>query len=174
MEAHFRDFIAIHKPFIADGYVPKRDEVMWMIENSTLSGSLMPHMGLFVPTIIGQASDDQQSWWLYRALNFEIIGGFVAMLDVGCVCAEEPEGVGARDFASSVPLCPASHRPCCLQVCPDRAGPRLQRSWPAHCGRVRPCNRGVCALPTLSPLCEHRCLHPLLFAMLPFVVVVSP
>ncbi len=27
MEAHFRDFIAIHKPFIADGYVPKRDEV---------------------------------------------------------------------------------------------------------------------------------------------------
>ena len=76
MEAHFRDFIGIHKPFIADGYVPKRDEVMWMIENATLSGSLMPHMGLFVPTIMGQGSDEQQSWWLYRALNFEIVGGY--------------------------------------------------------------------------------------------------
>lgn len=27
MEAHFRDFIGIHKPFIVDGYIPKRDEV---------------------------------------------------------------------------------------------------------------------------------------------------
>ena len=49
---------------------------MWMVENATLSGSTMAHMGLFVPTIMGQGSDDQQSWWLYRALNFEIIGGY--------------------------------------------------------------------------------------------------
>jgi hypothetical protein len=27
MEAHFRDFIAIHKPFTAEGYTPSRDEV---------------------------------------------------------------------------------------------------------------------------------------------------
>ena len=112
MEAHFRDFIGIHKPFIADGYVPKRDEVMWMIENATLSGSLMPHMGLFVPTIMGQGSDEQQSWWLYRALNFEIVGGYaqtelghgsnvrglrtVAEYDVATqVCARGGGGVGS-------------------------------------------------------------------------------
>jgi len=76
MEAHFRDFISLHKPFIVDGYVPKRDEVVWMSENSTLSGSLMPHMGLFMPTIIGQASAEQVGWWLWKAMTFEIVGGY--------------------------------------------------------------------------------------------------
>jgi len=37
-------------------------EVAWMSEYSMLSGSLMNHYGLFLPTVIGQGSDEQISW----------------------------------------------------------------------------------------------------------------
>lgn len=67
----------------------------------------LQHMGLFVPTILGQASPDQQSWWLFRcrasllavavtpivshppqllvarALNFEMVGSYA---QTECVC----------------------------------------------------------------------------------------
>ena len=59
-------------------------QVVWMSENSTLSGSLMPHMGLFVPTIIGQGSAEQVGWWLFKALTFEIVGAY-AQVSVLCV-----------------------------------------------------------------------------------------
>ncbi len=59
-------------------------QVVWMSENSTLSGSLMPHMGLFVPTIIGQGSPEQVGWWLFKALTFEIVGGYAQVPRVLC------------------------------------------------------------------------------------------
>jgi cytochrome b involved in lipid metabolism len=80
LEAHFRDFITLHKAFIVDGYVPKRDEVVWMSENSTLSGSLMPHMGLFLPTIVGQGDADQIGWWLWKTMTFEIVGSYAQVM----------------------------------------------------------------------------------------------
>ncbi len=47
-----------------------------MIEHATLTGSLMPHMGLFLPTILGQGTEEQIGWWLFRALNFQIVGSY--------------------------------------------------------------------------------------------------
>ena len=43
-----------------------------MSEVAVNSGPLMAHMALFVPTIMGQASAEQQGWWLYRALTFQV------------------------------------------------------------------------------------------------------
>lgn len=45
-----------------------------MSGNSMNPGSLMPHFGLFVPTIMGQGSDEQMMWWLPRAIVFQIVG----------------------------------------------------------------------------------------------------
>jgi len=111
LSRHFDDFIAIHKPYIENGFIPRRDEVRslflslslspyffltsnrfslslslpfcnissltnkvaWMSEVAVNSGPLMAHMALFVPTIMGQASAEQQGWWLYRALTFQVI-----------------------------------------------------------------------------------------------------
>lgn len=76
VEKHFKEFIGIHKPFIENGYIPQRDEVSWMSENSVNSGSLMPHMSLFLTTIMGQASPEQVGWWLYRAITFQMVGSY--------------------------------------------------------------------------------------------------
>eukprot|EP00931_Biecheleriopsis_adriatica_P083599 TRINITY_DN5721_c0_g1_i1.p1 TRINITY_DN5721_c0_g1~~TRINITY_DN5721_c0_g1_i1.p1 ORF type:complete len:733 (-),score=192.07 TRINITY_DN5721_c0_g1_i1:63-2261(-) len=37
---------------------------------------LLLHNVMFAPTIINQADDEQQSWWLDKALNYEIIGTY--------------------------------------------------------------------------------------------------
>ena len=76
MSAHFRDFIPFHKSFAEKAYRPTREEVSWMSECAVNTGSLMPHLGLFVPTILGQGSDEQIMWWLPRALTFKIIGAY--------------------------------------------------------------------------------------------------
>jgi hypothetical protein len=47
-----------------------------MNENATLSGALTNHFGLFLPTLLGQASEEQMAWWVPRALNFQIVGGY--------------------------------------------------------------------------------------------------
>ncbi|GBG34285.1 Peroxisomal acyl-coenzyme A oxidase 1 [Hondaea fermentalgiana] len=74
MKRSIDDFINIHKDFVQEGYRPQRDEVSWMGEIAGNTGSMMPHYGLFLPTIVGQGSPEQVATWLPRALNFEIIG----------------------------------------------------------------------------------------------------
>ena len=44
-----------------------------MSECATNTGSLMPHMALFLPTILGRASDAQIADWLPKALNFNMV-----------------------------------------------------------------------------------------------------
>lgn len=73
---HVSDFVKIHRPFTLEGYRPKGNEVSWMAEGATNSGSMMPHYGLFLPTIIGQGSNDQVAAWLHRALTFQIVGSY--------------------------------------------------------------------------------------------------
>lgn len=34
------------------------------------------HYSMFMPTIIGQADEEQKKYWLKRAVNFEIIGTY--------------------------------------------------------------------------------------------------
>ena len=73
---HFRSFISIHKDFVEEGFQPTREEVIWMSESAMNTGSLMPHFGLFLPTILGQATLEQQMWWLPRALTFGMVGAY--------------------------------------------------------------------------------------------------
>jgi len=73
---HVSDFVKIHRPFTLQFYRPSRNEVTWMSEAATNTGSLMPHFGLFVPTILGQGSDMQIATWLPRALTFQIVGSY--------------------------------------------------------------------------------------------------
>lgn len=49
---HVSDFVKIHRPFTLEGYRPAQNEVSWMAEAATNSGSMMPHYGLFVPTLV--------------------------------------------------------------------------------------------------------------------------
>ena len=80
-----------------------------MSENSTGIGPITMHMGVFstrpgrlrgsaflqrrrpraVPTIMGQASEDQQSRWMFKALNFEIIGAYSQVCKSICLCVCE-------------------------------------------------------------------------------------
>jgi acyl-CoA oxidase len=70
---HVKHFIGIHGPF-AGTFIPTREDATWMQENAMISGSLMNHYGLFMPTILSQSNDDQVGWWLPRAAMFSIIG----------------------------------------------------------------------------------------------------
>jgi acyl-CoA oxidase len=45
-----------------------------MTDNSMMSGSFINHYGLFLPTLLGQGSAEQQSWWVPRAITFRMIG----------------------------------------------------------------------------------------------------
>jgi acyl-CoA oxidase len=76
IEQHFRNFIGIHKPHTENGYLPVKGEVGWMGAHATNSGSLMPHMSLFLTTILGQADEEQMGWWMWRALTFQIVGAY--------------------------------------------------------------------------------------------------
>jgi acyl-CoA oxidase len=73
LAAHVKHFYDVHKNFFGK-YIPTRDEVMFMAENSILSGSLGNHHGLFLPTVLGMANDDQRNWWLPRILTLRMIG----------------------------------------------------------------------------------------------------
>jgi len=54
MEHHLGDFIGMHKTYTMAGFRPTQQEVPWMSAYAQNTGSLMPHFGLFLPTIIGQ------------------------------------------------------------------------------------------------------------------------
>eukprot|EP00301_Raphidiophrys_heterophryoidea_P026218 c8999_g1_i1.p1 GENE.c8999_g1_i1~~c8999_g1_i1.p1 ORF type:complete len:699 (+),score=214.77 c8999_g1_i1:63-2159(+) len=75
LKHHVNDFIDAHKKFW-DRYVPTREEVGWMSENSANGGSLMNHYGLFLPTIMGQSSSQQLMEWLPRVLQMKMIGSY--------------------------------------------------------------------------------------------------
>eukprot|EP01012_Entosiphon_sulcatum_P053751 TRINITY_DN7403_c0_g1_i1.p2 TRINITY_DN7403_c0_g1~~TRINITY_DN7403_c0_g1_i1.p2 ORF type:complete len:641 (+),score=126.22 TRINITY_DN7403_c0_g1_i1:2482-4404(+) len=73
MKMAVKDFIEIHEDF-AGKYIPTREETTWMSEYSINPGPLMPHYGLFLPTLLFQANEQQQQWWLMRTFQMKIIG----------------------------------------------------------------------------------------------------
>jgi len=54
LQTHLEHFLTIHDPFTTT-YIPTRDEIGYMTENTMHSGTLMNHWGLFVSTILLQA-----------------------------------------------------------------------------------------------------------------------
>eukprot|EP01062_Namystynia_karyoxenos_P012064 TRINITY_DN14325_c0_g1_i2.p1 TRINITY_DN14325_c0_g1~~TRINITY_DN14325_c0_g1_i2.p1 ORF type:complete len:714 (+),score=249.29 TRINITY_DN14325_c0_g1_i2:294-2435(+) len=74
MMASVRDTIGIHKPYMLKGWKPSGDEIAWMSMMATNTGPIMPHLSLFMTTLIAQASNKQSMLWVPKALRFEIIG----------------------------------------------------------------------------------------------------
>ena len=76
MAKHFHHFISIHKTYTKKGYRPTPEETAWMAACSMNSGALTTHMGLFLPTLIGQTTSAQQIQWLPRTMKFQIVGAY--------------------------------------------------------------------------------------------------
>jgi len=75
MREHVKDFIAMHDPYFGT-FVPTREEVTWMSQNTMNTGSMMNHFGLFLPTITAQASDKQMNKWAPKAFTMKIVGAY--------------------------------------------------------------------------------------------------
>lgn len=56
--------------------IPTREDGSFMTDNSMMSGGFINHYGLFLPTLLGQASAEQQSWWVPRAITFKVRARF--------------------------------------------------------------------------------------------------
>jgi acyl-CoA oxidase len=69
---HVEHFIGVHKKY--KNYKPTREEIVWMLENTVLKGSLMNHHGLFVATLNTLCTDEQKALWMPKAFSFEMIG----------------------------------------------------------------------------------------------------
>jgi acyl-CoA oxidase len=75
MKKHLEHFFEVHEEY-AGKIIPSREDVAWMQEFSMIGGTMMNHYGLFLPTIVAQASADQQSEWLWRAIMMKMIGAY--------------------------------------------------------------------------------------------------
>jgi len=73
VKEHVHHFLKTHEAYW-DSFVPTREEASWMMEYSMLSGALMNHYGLFLPTIAGQGDLDQKIRFALPALQCKIIG----------------------------------------------------------------------------------------------------
>jgi len=70
------NFIQIHKDFTTKNFRPQQNDVGYMSENSTRTGGIMPCFLLFLPTVMGQASDEQIALWYPKTLRFEMVGAY--------------------------------------------------------------------------------------------------
>jgi acyl-CoA oxidase len=75
IKLHLKLFLHVHEQFMGT-FIPTREEVGWMSEYSMLSGSMMNHWGLFLPTILSQASEEQMGYWLPLAATMKIVGAY--------------------------------------------------------------------------------------------------
>lgn len=75
LRQHLKHFFTTHDEFRGK-LVPNREEVAWMQEYSMLSGTMMNHYGLFLPTIASQAGGVQASKWLPRTIMMKILGAY--------------------------------------------------------------------------------------------------
>eukprot|EP00026_Physarum_polycephalum_P003922 Phypoly_transcript_03939.p1 GENE.Phypoly_transcript_03939~~Phypoly_transcript_03939.p1 ORF type:complete len:698 (+),score=115.87 Phypoly_transcript_03939:174-2267(+) len=72
---HTKHFIKVHEDYW-DAIIPSREDVVWMVEYSAMSGAFMNHYGLFLPTILAQASDEQKGLWLFPTLQMKMVGAY--------------------------------------------------------------------------------------------------
>eukprot|EP00743_Colponemidia_sp_Colp-15_P005509 GILK01005925.1.p1 GENE.GILK01005925.1~~GILK01005925.1.p1 ORF type:complete len:1245 (-),score=193.11 GILK01005925.1:130-3834(-) len=74
MKEHIRHFTQIHKKFAR--FKITRDDVGWMTDATLMTGTLMNHYGLFLPTIETQGTDEQASWWVHKGRKMELVGSY--------------------------------------------------------------------------------------------------
>eukprot|EP01080_Neovahlkampfia_damariscottae_P010159 gene10159-2579_t len=122
LAAHVKHFYDVHKNFFGK-YIPSRDEVMFMAENSILSGSLGNHHGLFLPTVLGMANDEQRNWWLPRILTLRMIG---------CYCQTElGHGSNVRGLRTT-----ATYDKATEEFILDTPTLQATKWWPGALGKV--------------------------------------
>jgi hypothetical protein len=124
LQHHLRHFIEVHKDpkggDYLETYVPSREEVGHMQEHAMSSGTLMNHFGLFLPTILAQADDDQKLQWLPAAMSLGVVGCY-AQTELGhgsnvrglrTVAVWDPETGGFE--VDSPSLAAAKYVTCCF------------------------------------------------------------
>lgn len=67
-------FMAVHEEHFERGYIPEDFEIQLM-QNASVTGGY-PGYGLFLSTVVGQASGEQMGWWLLRAMQCQITGAY--------------------------------------------------------------------------------------------------
>jgi acyl-CoA oxidase len=69
-------FIKVHKSFTEKGFRPQPNDVGYMSEAATQTGSMMPGFLLYLPTVMGQASEEQIRLWYPLALRFGYVASY--------------------------------------------------------------------------------------------------
>jgi len=69
-----REFISYHKSFA--NFRPTRKDIFFMSETSYGGGSLNNSHSIFLMTIVGQGSEEQQKFWGPKVLSFQITGSY--------------------------------------------------------------------------------------------------
>jgi len=73
LEEHVKLFIEVHKKWVGK-IKPSREDISYMLQHKITFGAMNMHFSLFMPTIQGMASDEQNNWWYERCLHFKMIG----------------------------------------------------------------------------------------------------
>lgn len=73
MRQHIHHFNAVHDEYMGK-FIPTREDVVWMTEYTMMSGTLMNHYGLFLPTVMGQGTEEQNANWLFKTAMLQIVG----------------------------------------------------------------------------------------------------
>lgn len=69
-----KEFIRIHKPF--KDFKPIREDVCFMSNVAVGFGALNNSHSIFMSTVMGQGSEEQQRFWIPKILNFQITGSY--------------------------------------------------------------------------------------------------
>jgi acyl-CoA oxidase len=71
---NFKHFMDVHKEHLDRMYVPKGNEMLYMEMGKTMGG--YPGFGLFLLTVVGQSSEEQLGWWLWRTYTMQLTGAY--------------------------------------------------------------------------------------------------
>jgi acyl-CoA oxidase len=74
LKDHVKDFIGIHHKY--QNFRPTRKDIAIMTEISVGYGSLNNSHSIFMLTVVGQGSPEQQRYWVPKIMNFEITGTY--------------------------------------------------------------------------------------------------
>jgi len=72
--SNFKHFMDIHKEHLDKFTVPQNRDFLYMTMGQTMGG--YPGFGLFLATMIGQASAEQLGWWLPKVYTLGITGSY--------------------------------------------------------------------------------------------------
>ena len=69
-----KEFIRIHKPY--KNFKVTRDDIVYMSQVALATGALNNSHSIFIGTVVGQANEEQLTYWIPKILSFEITGSY--------------------------------------------------------------------------------------------------